>query len=965
MNRFLRSQTIPPIVRAGHWFLLFSLIGFGLRLQKLRFQPLWGDEGWSFYFAMQPWSSLLALTAADIHPPFYYLLLKTWLFITGPGPAQARFFSVIVGTALIPVVGILGRRLFDWRIGGAAAAVVSVMPLAVYYSQEVRMYGLVTLLGVLSVYFFARVEAAKPAADQRKWRIAYIAATTAALYTMYYAVFIPFFQFLYILLTGLFPRRSRRQGSGQDPPTFTRPQRKVPGRTRILVSKLRVFLYVGLLYLPWIIYVGPRLPDYVQNKRVLDDDQPLNLIHFLGDHLVAFSLGHLPSELDPYVWTVLPFIILAGLGIVGVLYFSQSNHLHRAVYLYLYLFIPLLIGYGINQFFPFTPPDYERTLLLAAPAYWLFIAVGLIWLWDRQYLLVGTVVLAMLLVVAVSLTGFYNRPRHPLEDYRPLLEEIAARATPEDTLLASYQWQLGFYYAYLPPTGPQYFAVPGWGEGWAGPAGRPQRVADLKAIFEKSARLWFPAHQALGHQWEDEAEATIAALGYPARLAWYSPQTKLTLAGAPAAVFTEAPSANFEDRLMLLEAGVGRGPYEAGRGVIPIKLSWQKLSSLGSEHRLNLRLADGTGRTWASRDSQPRAGQLFFTDLAVGDTLNDRHGLLIPAGTPPGSYRLLLSVRRTSDAHPLDLLDSAGQPLGAEVLLADIEVISPEPPVGPAALPVQVETGATFGQTANLVGYSLGQEPFRAGEQVGLTLFWQALGDQSDPLTVSVRLQDAGGQIVAGHNQPPIWPAANWERGTLLRDPQDVALPPTLPPGQYRVEVSLLTPEQVPLKVNGSDRLLLTTVTTVDRPHVFEPPTPDIPLGVSFGDQARLIGLDLPHTQVKAGDHLPLTLYWQALDTFDKSWTVFVHLIDREGQIISQQDQIPGGGQFPTTGWLPDEYLVDAYNLVIPADTPPGQAYHLEIGLYDPNQPSRLPVVEAGQVVNDHLLLESWPISVE
>ena len=87
-----------------------------------------------------------------------------------------------------------------------------------------------------------------------------------------------------------------------------------------------------------------------------------------------------------------------------------------------------------------------------------------------------------------------------------------------------------------------------------------------------------------------------------------------------------------------------------------------------------------------------------------------------------------------------------------------------------------------------------------------------------------------------------------------------------------------------------------------------------IELTVSFNDQARLAGLDLPQTQVKAGEGLDLTLYWQATTTLDKSWTVFVHLLDDDGQIVSQQDQIPGGGQFPTTGWLPDEYLTDAYN---------------------------------------------------
>lgn len=938
------TKTLPAKrseIRPAFWILLFSLLGFGLRVQKLSFQPLWGDEGWSFYFAMQSFPRLLALTAIDIHPPLYYIFLKSWLWIAGPGPEAARMLSVFFGTALIPVVAILGWRLFERRVGVVAAGLVALMPLAIYYAQEVRMYGLVTLLGAMSVYFFCRLETTPPA-HRRKWLLAYVITTTAALYTMYYAIFIPLFQGLYLLLT-------RFRG-------------KQKWKNRAVLSSMSPFILVGLLYLPWVAFAGSRLASYVQNKRAVEGYAPVNVIRFFGDHFVAFSLGHLPPHLQKYVWTALPFVILASLGFVAILYVSRYNY----SYLYLYLFMPLLAGYLINQFYPFTPRYYERTLLLAAPAYWLFIAAGLIWLWDRQYLLVGTVVLSMLVIVGVSLNGFYTLPRYPNEDYRLLLRDIAARARPQDTLLASYQWQLGFYRAYLPAPHPRLVTVPGWGQAWAGREGRPRLISDLTTIFDRSARLWFPAHQALGHQWEDEAEAAIAALGYPARLQWYSPQTKLTLAGNASAEFIEIPPANFENQLTLKKGYVGTGLYEAGRGIVPVELVWQKQKNLGSEHRVSLRLVDSGGRTWATRDSQPRAGQAFFTDLNVGDGLTDRHGLLIPAGTPPGSYRLLLSVRRVSDAHPLDLLDFEGQPQGAELPLAEIQVVVPRPPVGTAALPVQIATNATFGETIRLVGYSLGHGPFKAGEALPLNLFWESLGDQPGPLTVFVELRDSSGRQTIWYERPPIWPSSEWNTGDTLRDPHDVPLPPALPPGEYELAVGLLNSEQSRLQIGGQDQATLTTITTIDRPHNFEAPSPQFPLAIDFSNKASLIGLDLPVTQIPAGDTLPVTLYWQAIESFDKSWTVFVHLIDDEGNIISQQDQVPGAGQFPTTGWVPGEYLLDRYNLLIPVDTPPGRnAYRLEIGLYDANDFSRLPVTESGEFLSDHIKLDSWSISVQ
>lgn len=944
MTYFQRLRSQPSGVRVKPWIFFFSLLGFGLRLQQLGFQPLWGDEGWSFYFAAQPLPQLLALTAIDIHPPLYYMLLKGWLAIAGFSPETARYFSIVVGTALIPVVAMLGWLLLGRRVGLAAAGVVALMPMAIYYSQEVRMYGLVTLLGALSTYCLIRHETENNPLGGR-WFMAYIVTITAALYTMYYAAFIFLFQLLYTLI-----RKFRKPAL----------KAELRGITGFVWSELRPFIWAGLLYLPWIAYAGLQTASYVINKRAAENYLPLNFLRFFGDYFVAFSVGHLPPLLQDYVWIALPAVLVASVGFITTLYARQKVYLC----LYLYLFIPLLAGYAINQVFPFTPPYFERTWLVAAPAYWLFIAAGLVWLWNSQAVLAGVTTLAMLLVTAVSLVGFYTVPRYPHQDYRPLLRDIAARATAEDTLLASYQWQLGFYYAYLPTPQPHFFSVPGWGQGWAGEVGQAQRRQDLSHILQTSPRLWFPAHQALGHFWEDEAEADIAKLGYPALLRWYGPQTKLTLAGSTQTPLAAGPSANFAGRLSLVEAQVGRGKYEAGRGIVPVILTWRKEKSLGSEHRVSLRLADAAGRTWAIRDSQPRAGQAFFTDLPFGDTLADHHGLLVTAGTPPGPYRLLLSVRRTSDDDPLDLLDERGQPLGVELLLGEVEVVDPNPPVQAAALPVQTTTNAIFGQSARLVGYSLGQGPFKAGEVLPLNLFWESLVDAPGPFTTLVQLQDVAGQPVFSFEREPIRPSLQWRQGTLLRDPYEVSLPPALVPGDYLLVVALTTSEQARLPVAGSDSLTLATVTTTDRPHVFEAPAPQIPLEVNFSDQAKLVGLDLPQTQVKVGETLPLTLYWQALAPFDRSWTVFVHLLDSQGKIVSQQDQIPGAGQFPTTGWLPQEYLVDSYNLLIPADVSPGRAaYRLEIGLYDAD--GRLLVTKSGQIVGDHLVLENWPISIE
>ncbi|MFQ5611354.1 MAG: glycosyltransferase family 39 protein [Anaerolineae bacterium] len=925
--------------------IVLTLVGFALRVHRLDFQPLWGDEGWSFHFAALPAPELLASTAIDIHPPLYYLLLKGWLALAGNGPAPARLFSVLSGTLLIPLMYATGRRLLDRAGGLAAAGVTAVAPFAIYYSQEVRMYGLVTLLGLASMYFFSRSLGAEAApagsasgslAASRASMLAHTATTAAALYTMYYAVFIPILQAVYLLV------RCRRGAARQ--------------------RLMRSMLIAGGLYLPWVLYAGPRLATYVQGKRLADADAPLLPLAFLYQHLVAFSLGHLPDTLLPYSWMSLAF---AGVALLGLGLLQRRED--RRWLLGLYLALPLILGWGVNLLYPFNPRFYERTLMLAAPAWWLLVGLGLVWVWRRQYLLFGTIASLLLLVSLVSLQGFYAVPRYPDEDYRPLLAQISAVATPEDTVLASYQWQLGYYWAYLPRPRPRIFPVPGWGEAWSANPDSLRR--DLTGILAESPRLWFPAYQLLGHKWEDEAEAAIAELAYPAGLNWFGTSTtKVTLAGAARpSIQAEVDALNFGGMVQATDIRLGSGPYPSGRGVIPVDVTWRKLGSLGREHRISLRLVDEAGRTWASRDSHPRAGQVHLVDLAEGQSLADRHGLRVPAGTPPGRYQLRLSLRRDDpQATPIDLLDEAGQPLGAEAILGEIEVVPPDPPLGPAALPVAVERPAIFEGRVKLLGFSLDEGPFKAGDVVNANLFWESQVDSPGNLTLFAQLQDENGRPQALVERPPLYPTGQWSRGTLLRDPVEILLPAAMRAGTYRLAVGWLEPDKRRLSTaQGTDQVVLGTVTVETRPHLFEAPSPQYTLAARFADKARLVGYDLPATEAGPGDTLSLTLYWQPLDTFRRSWKVFAHLIDAEDNIAGQRDQLPGAGQFPTTGWLPPEFIIDSRDIPISASAPPGQ-YLLEVGLYDPVTLERLPVsIEKGPLLGDRLLLDKTPIEIK
>ena len=56
----------------------------------------------------------------------------------GDSTVLVRLPSLVLGTAAIPVVFLLGRRVAGTRVGLFAAAILALSPFAIFYSTEAR-----------------------------------------------------------------------------------------------------------------------------------------------------------------------------------------------------------------------------------------------------------------------------------------------------------------------------------------------------------------------------------------------------------------------------------------------------------------------------------------------------------------------------------------------------------------------------------------------------------------------------------------------------------------------------------------------------------------------------------------------------------------------------------------------------------------------------------------------------------
>jgi hypothetical protein len=121
-----------------------------------------------------------------------------------------------------------------------------------------------------------------------------------------------------------------------------------------------------------------------------------------------------------------------------------------------------------------------------------------------------------------------------------------------------------------------------------------------------------------------------------------------------------------------------------------------------------------------------------------------------------------------------------------------------------------------------------------------------------------------------------------------------------------------------------------------------------------LGDAFALVG----YTLARAGDMLNITLYWRSVAKSDVDYTVFVHLLDAEGNVRAQRDVAPRGGAYPTLIWDVGEIVRDDYALTLPRDLTSGE-YRLVIGMYEYPGLTRLNATDtAGNWLGDHFVLD-------
>ncbi len=150
---FQKRKPLLPLDKYDWLVLGGGITAFtAVSLSTIAKSSVWFDEAFGAYLIRFDFWDIARYTAADVHPPFYYWLLKLWSMVFGTSEFALRSMSVLFAGIAIFFAFLLVKRLFNRNVAWVSLAFMVVAPMLLRYSQEMRMYAFVAAIAFAATY---------------------------------------------------------------------------------------------------------------------------------------------------------------------------------------------------------------------------------------------------------------------------------------------------------------------------------------------------------------------------------------------------------------------------------------------------------------------------------------------------------------------------------------------------------------------------------------------------------------------------------------------------------------------------------------------------------------------------------------------------------------------------------------------------------------------------------------------
>lgn len=197
-------------------------------------------------------------------------------------------------------------------------------------------------------------------------------------------------------------------------------------------------------------------------------------------------------------------------------------------------------------------------------------------------------------------------------------------------------------------------------------------------------------------------------------------------------------------------------------------------------------------------------------------------------------------------------------------------------------------------------------------------------------------------------------PTTLWDKGDRIVDAHTLEIPRDVEAGPHLLQLMVLGPTaQASMTSRVGTPVSYVSVGPIQIDDVSaESISAAYRVDTAFADSIHLVGYDLERID---GGELEVVLYWKATAEVSRDYTVFVHLLSPEGDLVAQHDSPP---RLPTKLWAPGTPVVDSHLLPLPPHSSRVN-YEVRVGMYHWPDLERLPVITSDDLdaENDALLL--------
>jgi mannosyltransferase len=421
-NKKINQSRLAGLSIEYWWLAAITALGAVLRWAYIAKSSIWYDEGFSMMLSARTPSEIWVTNIRDVHPPLYYLVLHYWLLLFGTSETAARSLSAVLMLGVIISTYFLVKRFFSVPTARLAALFVACGPYMVRFSQEARMYGMLTFFLITATYFLVRA-----VQDNRKIDyVVYGLLMTAAIYTHYYTIFAALVHWLYILHSRPLPAEKRK-----NPLNW------------ILADKAWFASMIGLvvLFLPWLpkavgqftkvsngFWIAGPAPDTIART----------LIQFLTfDNLdipahEAFKISTLSFNPISVAWHLLALV--GFIGLIVLAYRSNKAKRNGLMLFTTYALLPSLLVFLISL----RRAIYlDRYFTFAAVAFYALLAILIYLDWGKKPLpavVRWTMVAVILATMGWGITNVYAGENHHMRD---TANDILAGYQPGDSVVSA------------------------------------------------------------------------------------------------------------------------------------------------------------------------------------------------------------------------------------------------------------------------------------------------------------------------------------------------------------------------------------------------------------------------------------------------------------------------------------------------------------------------------------------------